>query len=167
MKKKTRKNKSIKNKKGGSCGCGSGNSSISKMMNFGGKKRKTIRIRGKGHSASSLLTLKVAEPPEKFGGNVQFDSVGIPVNAIALNGHQHSPLHTIQSERFPSYGGKRTINRRKKGGMGFSDWTNSSNNPIIQFNTIPGANLSTSILSGTSYDNTPNNSMNLHFKPMV
>jgi hypothetical protein len=146
MKKQTRKNKSIKNKKGGSCGCGSGNSTLSKMMNFGGKKRKTIRIRG---------------------GNVQFDAIGIPVNAIALNGHQHSPLHTIQSERFPSYGGKKTRNLRKKGGMGFSDWTNSSNNPIIQFNTIPGANLSTSILSGTSYDNTPNNSMNLHFKPMV
>ena len=141
-----RRNKGIKNKKGGSCGCGSGNSTLSKIFNVGGKKRKTIRIRG---------------------GNVRFDTVGIPVNAIPLNGHQNSPLHTMQSERFPSYGGKKTRNHRKKGGMGFSDWTNSSNNPIIQFNTIPGANLSTSILSGSSYDNTPNNSMNLQFKPMV
>jgi hypothetical protein len=139
-----RKNKSIKNKKGGNCGCGSGNSTLSKMMNFGGKKRKTIRIRG---------------------GNVEFDAVGMPVNAISLNGHQDSPLYLVQSGRF--YGGKKTRNHRKKGGMGFSDWTNSSNNPVIQFNTIPGANLSTGILSGTSYNNTPNNSMNLQFKPMV
>jgi hypothetical protein len=159
MKKKLRSNRSIKNKKGGDCGCGSANSTLSKLMNFGGKTRKTIRIRG---------------------GNVKFDTVGIPVNAVALNGHQHSPLYSIQSERLsnlyggkkvlllkPNKSGKKTRNNRKKGGMGFSDWTSSSNNPILQFGTIPGANLSTSILSGNSYNNIPNNNMDLHFKPMV
>jgi hypothetical protein len=156
MKKKSRSNISIKHKKGGDCGCGSANSTLSKLMNFGGKTRKMIRIRG---------------------GNVKFDAVGIPINAVALNGHQHSPLYSIQSERLsnlsggkkvtPNKSGKKTRNKRKKGGMGFSDWTSSSNNPILQFGTVQGANLSTSILSGNSYNNIPNNSMDLKFKPMV
>ena len=145
-------------------GCGCSNSVLSNMIkNVGGKRRKTVKISGQGAFSHQQLTSKVTVSPKKFGGTVEFTPAGMPSNLIPLNGQQDSPQYLMLSGRLTSGGKKRKP--LKKGGIGFSDWSTTTNNPIVQFNSV--SDLSTKILSGASYADTPYNSMDFKIKPMV
>lgn len=149
--------------KGGSCACN---------KTVGGKKRRTTRTKN---------TKKTYR-----GGQMSFDNVGMPSNAIPLNGHEVDPIAMQTSSRLSSGGrGKNTRKHRhlfrfkkpmkmgkKRGGGIFSDWlvggpSSTTQNAVVQFGTSSGAKFGPDVLSGASYGQTPYTDMRIPFKPMV
>ena len=149
--------------KGGSCACN---------KTVGGKKRRTTR---------TIKTKKTY-----MGGQMSFDNVGMPSNAIPLNGHEVDPIAMQTSSRLsvPVISGgtrkRRHIFRfrkniksgKKRGGGIFSDWiiggpSSTTQNAVVQFGTSSGAKFTPDILSGSTYGQTPYTDMRIPFKPMV
>jgi len=98
------------------------------------------------------------------GGSPAFTENGTPVNAIPLNTLVEVP--PLASERLT--GGRRTRKqRRTKGGMSFSGYSATNNNPVVQFGTLPGAGLSVGILTGDSYQQTSPQDITHNIKPLV
>jgi len=98
------------------------------------------------------------------GGSPAFTENGTPVNAIPLKTLNEVP--PLASERLT--GGRRTRKQpRKKGGMSFSSYSATNNNPVVQFGTLPGAGLSVGILTGDSYQQTSPQDVTSHIKPLV
>jgi len=98
------------------------------------------------------------------GGSPAFTENGTPVNVIPLKTLVEVP--PLASERLT--GGRRTRKQqRKKGGMSFSSYSATNNNPVVQFGTLPGAGLSVGILTGDSYQQTSPQDVTSHIKPLV
>lgn len=124
------------------------------------------------------------------GGQMSFDHVGMPSNAIPLNGHEVDPIAMQQSSRLSVpviSGGKKNSTRKrrgiirfknhvrfgkKRGGGIFSDWliggpSSTTQNAVVQFGTSSGAKFGPDVLSGASYGQTPYTDMRIPIKPMV
>jgi hypothetical protein len=97
------------------------------------------------------------------GGSPAFTENGTPVNAIPLKTLVEVP--PLASERLS--GGRTSRKYRKKGGMSFSGYSTTNNNPVVQFGTLPGAGLSVGILTGDSYHQTSPQDVTSHIKPLV
>ena len=156
-----RRTKNNKRKQGGSCPCN---------KTVGGKKRRNSR--------------------KIMGGQMSFDNVGMPSNAIPLNGYEVDPIAMQTSSRLSVpviSGGKGKTTRKhrhvfrfikniksgkKRGGGIFSDWiiggpSSTTQNAVVQFGTSSGAKFGPDVLSGASYGQTPYTDMRIPFKPMV
>lgn len=157
--------RTVGTKKGGSCPCN---------KTVGGKKRRTTKT--------------------YRGGQMSFDNIGMPSNAIPLNGYEVDPITMQTSSRLsvPVISGGRGKNTRKhrhvfrfrknkksgkgkipvRGGGIFSDWiiggpSSTEQNTVVQFGTTSGAKFGPDVLSGASYGQTPYTDMRIPFKPMV
>jgi hypothetical protein len=155
-----RRTKNRARKQGGSCPCN---------KTVGGKKRRTIK------NAKTTKTYR--------GGQMSFDNVGMPSNAIPLNGHEVDPIAMQTSSRLsvPVISGGTRKHRhvfrfrklgKKRGGGIFSDWiiggpSSTTQNAVVQFGTSSGAKFGPDVLSGASYGQTPYTDMRIPFKPMV
>jgi hypothetical protein len=126
------------------------------------------------------------------GGQMSFDNVGMPSNAIPLNGHEVDPIAMQQSSRLSVpviSGGKKNSTQKRRhifrfkkhvrfgkgkkiGGGIFSDWliggpSSTTQNAVVQFGTSSGAKFTPDVLSGASYGQTPYTDMRIPIKPMV
>jgi hypothetical protein len=150
------------------------------------KSRRSTKRKGGSCACNKTMGGK----KHQRGGQMSFDHVGMPSNAIPLNGHEVDPIAMQTSSRLTvpviSGGqGNHTRKRRgiirfkkhvrfgkKRGGGIFSDWliggpSSTTQNAVVQFGTSSGAKFGPDVLSGASYGQTPYTDMRIPFKPMV
>lgn len=132
-----RRNKTMKKKMGGDCGCKSG--IVSKLFS-GGKRTKR----------------------RQKGGDPEFDSHGMPANAYPLKNVNDNPIPASARLIAPMTrnmgGSKKNKNQRKRklrGGVTFSDplLGGKPNDVILGFGTTAGAANSVKVLNSVGNDN--------------